>query len=314
MFPWQVRIFIFIPLAALQIVLLSMKTLGWQYDVEFTTFMVWLGDSVVSMLHLEVFEAWMRDLFAAWNINLPPLAKHWHNVFVLQWLMVGSWARAIGGIMSGRAEDGNVNWLASTSAAFGVLLWAGICSLIGAVAAGTMPVTSSAVFLWPFASIMVFRAGLTATDARSSLQSLVLGAALVALGWFLPPFQSAALPLLQWAYFLGVVGVVLVVLALRMHRPSYAETSFIIGFWALLGAVFLATAGTMFHNPLLALVGLVGVTGLASLLWGIWMLNYDPSSPRYLEGTEYRGVGIDIIGVFSLAATASWFFGKYTPL
>jgi hypothetical protein len=227
MFPWWVRLFIFLPLATLQIILITMKVMGWQYEVGFEQFMVVLGDFVSWALRLEIIEAVIRDVLAGWNIVLPELGKHWHHVFVILWLFMGSFARLLG---SGE----------SPLVATGLFILAGFCSFVSAFAAGTMLVGSGAVLLWPFAGFFAFFVifALLEGNWRAALQVAAIAAAVVALGYFFNPAGEGTGALVVLAAVVGIMGLMFIVFGLfedvgdfrsRLQAPGTAFGFDIIG-------------------------------------------------------------------------------------
>lgn len=81
------------------------------------------------------------DFIRSFNIPIPPLQDHWQQVFLLVWLFAAAVAR-------------NKFWDVPTPAA---LLAAFCCTLPFCVAAGTMPLSSYAVFTWPAAGFVTFQ-------------------------------------------------------------------------------------------------------------------------------------------------------------
>lgn len=81
---------------------------------------------------------WLRGF--GWRI--PDLAPHWRPVLTLEWLLMASYARNLTGIISIP------------------LFWAAVSAVIAAVATGTQPLASSAIFFWPLAGFALFAAGL----------------------------------------------------------------------------------------------------------------------------------------------------------
>lgn len=155
MFPWPVRL-LGIALAGVELVLLAMNAFGWHFSVPgFEEFMRWLGDQFSSFF--APVEVMIRDILARFDFHLPKLAPHWHHVFVLLWLLMGSFARMFA---SARAVDAQVlsgRWLRKLLAVdVPTLLWAGICALLTAVMAGTQPLASLSVAAWPVAGFFLF--------------------------------------------------------------------------------------------------------------------------------------------------------------
>lgn len=157
MFPWPVRV-LGIVLAAVHIVLLSMTAFGFEYSVPFEDFITWLGDRIASALQLDAIEAMIRDLLAGFAIVLPELGKHWHHVFVLMWLLMGSMARMWIDFDAVEAPLFSRAWFRKAAYALAVLALAAVCALGTAVACGTVPLNSTGVAGWPLVGFWLYLA------------------------------------------------------------------------------------------------------------------------------------------------------------
>jgi hypothetical protein len=292
MFPWWVRLFIFLPLAALQIILITIKLMGWQYEIGFEQFMLWLGDLVVSALQLDLIEALIRSALAGRNVFLPELGKHWHHVFVLLWLFMGSFARVVGRELS-------------PLAATGVFLLAGLCSFAPAFAAGAMPVGSVVIAIWPIGGFFAFTAILLLLHAEDGVSMSVLLAAcaatFIALGYFIPEYAAYAVA--------GILALWAINGLLRRRRWDIALvfTALATAFVAL--DYFVYASGE--NAVLLWLAALVGFVGVGFLAFGLFF-GEGRLSDRAQE--PLATLGLDIISPFAAAATAAWAFGKYIPI
>lgn len=272
MFPWLVRI-LGVFLAAVQLVLLSMNALGFEYSVPFEDFMTWLGDRIASALQLDAIEAMIRDWLARFAIALPELGKHWHHVFVLLWLLLGSASRFRANNDAEPAPLLSLAWFRNAGFAFVLLAWAAICALLIAVATGTVPLSSIAVLLWPLAGLGVFLAGLSLLGALTLTKApwllpLALGntAVIIALTYLFPkPMMGPQPPQL--------------VFAIVSNGPGLLSLVIIVGLW-----------GLMF----------VGFGLLERKTWRERLIN--PTT----------AIGLDIISAYAIAFALAAVFGKYT--
>lgn len=215
MFPWPVRV-LGVALASTQLVVLAIRVFGVEFTPSFEDFMTQLQHHLVNVLYLDAIEAAIRDVLAWFAITLPELGKHWHSVFVLLWLLMGSWARL---------------FARSTNAAVALvwLAWAGVCALVAAVVTGTAPLESEAMAWWPFAGFILFGAGVYLSDALRGrvgwlLMALALAAFVAFAGYAATPMKdplgivSSSPGLLVLVGFVGLSG--LIIGALGMLRGS----------------------------------------------------------------------------------------------
>jgi hypothetical protein len=139
MFPWPVRVFVLWPLAALQLILLTMGAFGFiEYSVEFTDFMRWLGNEFADFF--APLEDAIRRALAWIGITLPKLGQHWHNVFVLIWLVGGASARIGASNFAEPAALLSAEWFRQVVFVdIPLLLWAGFSALVFAALAGILP-------------------------------------------------------------------------------------------------------------------------------------------------------------------------------
>jgi hypothetical protein len=211
MFPWWVRLFIFLPLAALQIILLTISALGWQYEVEFEQFMILLGDMVSSALQLNLIEAIIRDLLASWDIVLPELGKHWHHVFVLWWLLTMSFSRLIADVSS------LVNRKLSTVGYIALFFFAGLSTLVSAISAGAMPLSSAANFFWPLSATSSVGAAFAALSGQwwQSLQLVAISAGTAVAGFIIGSSANGTYWIELLAFCVAALGFLLLIVGLK---------------------------------------------------------------------------------------------------
>lgn len=235
MFPWPVRIFVLWPLAAVQLTLLSMNYFNIiEYTVPFEEFMRWLGGWFAN--YLAPIEAMTRVFLSWFGFSLPKLGAHWHHVFVLLWLLLGSAAR-IGANVSEPTPLLSAAWMHRTiTVDVPFVLWAGVCALGAGIASGMHPIASTAVMMWALSSVAAFAAGILVVSAVG-VRSSAAGALLIMLLLLVMVFSrdlgvsfvsnKSFVPDLVW--FVGIVGLLSLVLGLslaeglkRLNNPATA--------------------------------------------------------------------------------------------
>lgn len=93
---------------------------------------------IVLLPILEPAAHWCIDRLREMNLSVPDLQPHWRQVFTLQWLLLAAVARNFPGHFVTK------------------FMWAAVCAFAAAVAVGTQPLNSAAVYAWPLAIFLVF--------------------------------------------------------------------------------------------------------------------------------------------------------------
>jgi hypothetical protein len=164
-----------------------------------------LGDYVIQPELIERGLDWLRQHFA-W---VPKPDAHWRPLYTLLALLMLSMARHL--------------------ALWHMIPFAVLCSLVPAVIAGTMPVGSLAVALWPFAGFVAFFAiyALLHGDLRVALQFAAVAAALAALaaaaGYFFGAGGEGPWALVGLAGFVGAFGLLFLVLGLLGTEGTFLQ-------------------------------------------------------------------------------------------
>ena len=83
------------------------------------------------------------------EMNIPDLAEHWRQVFTLLWLLMAAIAR---------------NDLGNPGAFAAKIMWAAVCALFAAVAAGLQPLTDARWAMWTIGGFFVFYSVLSLRD------------------------------------------------------------------------------------------------------------------------------------------------------
>lgn len=175
------------------------------------------------------------DFIRSFDIPIPALQDHWQQVFVLTWLLSAAWARNL---------SGSVPTFVALVAAF-------VGTLPFCVAAGTMPVGSLAVAVWPIAGYSAFCAILFVLHRHwwGALKFAASAAAIAAAGYFFGTSGEGTDQLVLLAVTVGALGLMGLVLGLRkaegtlwqrLQDPEAAMGLDITA--AMLGAFGLATA------------------------------------------------------------------------
>ena len=202
-----------------------------------------------------VMEAMIRDLLAKFGVSLPKLGEHWHHVFVLMWLLMGTSARMIGMIATRGSSDVALGWpwlrkRIVVDAA--MLLAAGACALVTGITVGTQSVDSPAVLWWPLAGFALFGAFVPNRYAGEKNWSVftyvAIAAAFFAVGVMTmmitshmkPLFGVGSFGLVFWVCAIGLLGLVQGVLGLssgkgrqRLMNPGTAFGMDVIGAYAI---------------------------------------------------------------------------------
>ncbi len=208
-------------LAAVQITLLFMDYINIiEYTVPFQEFMRWLGEWFSNFF--EPIEEWVRVALATIAIPLPDLFPHWHQVFVLHWLLLSSLAGAYVRDLPVDAPLLGVVWMRSALITIAILFWALVCSFSSSVMSGTQPPNSIQLMSWPITGLAVFTSGMFAWRGAYSQMALYLicGVLFAVFGYFVPQevsffgFEVVSPGLLFWFMLVGITGVYAVVVGL----------------------------------------------------------------------------------------------------
>lgn len=125
------------------IALLKLAAIGFriQFKPFFEEFIEQCRNWTEVLVLLPIFEPaaqWCLDRLREMNWSIPDLQPHWRQVFTLQWLLLAAVARNFPGHFVTK------------------FMWAAVCAFAAAVAVGTQPLTSAAVYAWPLAIFLVF--------------------------------------------------------------------------------------------------------------------------------------------------------------
>jgi hypothetical protein len=178
--------------------------------------MLKLAASTGAITYTQVFQAWMDqlrdilelgfilkpltqavilpalDFIRSLDIHIPDLQDHWQQVFVLTWLLATAQVR------------NNSNNVLRTLL---LLLLVFLATLPFCVAAGTMPVGSLAVAVWPIAGIAAYAAIDTVVDWKApDILAAAIAVGFVALGYFVGTNSEGPWALLALAGIVGVLG------------------------------------------------------------------------------------------------------------
>jgi len=230
-------------LAAGELLLLAMSVFGVSFSVPFEDALKYLGGLIADVLQLELIEAAIRKLLASLAINLPKLGEHWHNVFVLIWLLLGSSARAFG-----RQLTGIVMPLI-------LIFWAALCALFVAIATGTVPLNSAAMLGWPLAGVVLFFSVLFLLDepelpSASKWLGVLLFVPIAALAASIRPLplrsdafgiELPSVGMLFWVLSVGAFGLFQLAGGLLAGREWHTSARIAIGF-DIVGAYGIAIA------------------------------------------------------------------------
>lgn len=125
---------------------------------------------------IDVIEEWFVRPTLMWlrgfDLDVPDLQPHWRPVFTLTWLLMMAHAR-------NRVDTFAVQGLR--------IAWLVYCALLTAIAAGTQPLASWAVALWPAAGFMLYLAGALLEEPRKSLNWAAAAATTATVGILFPP-------------------------------------------------------------------------------------------------------------------------------
>lgn len=156
------------------IALLHLASIGFNVEFKplFKQFVEECRNWIETLILLPVVEAgvhWCLDQLRRVGWQIPDLADHWRSIFTLMWLLLGAHARhwtdvVLVGVSRTSKTPGNAASQTPGNVA-GLIVWAFIVALIVAVAAGTQPLDSAAVVVWPLAGFFLFVAGLGVLDA-----------------------------------------------------------------------------------------------------------------------------------------------------
>lgn len=182
-------------------------------------------ETLVLLPILDPVAHWIVERLRELKVAVPDLQPHWRSIFTLQWLLLAAVARNFPGYASFK------------------FIWAAVSALAVAVAVGTQPLQSIAVFAWPFAGFLLFMFFLMVTIEREGgLPSGIpmpyrntafwLAILLVALGllgddpldsFFGTPVDSPGM--LFWACLVAAIGTWFVVSGLSQRGNPSAVTA-----------------------------------------------------------------------------------------
>lgn len=208
-------------LGVLTLLKLATIGLGVEYKVFFQELLNRLNDLIELAPLLDPIEKYVvhptLDWFRNFGWAIPPLGEHWRLVFSLTSLVTLAMMRHVRlGVKGGVG-----------------VVWFLFCSLVAAVASGTMPLNSVAIGAWPLAALLIAMAGLwvpimasdhpkAGDELTNLLMALAGGAFFVFLGstinapamsilliFLSSQLQVSSPGMLDWAALVSVIGMLL---------------------------------------------------------------------------------------------------------